>query len=1089
MTTAQRDSLVWKLAGLLRESGDVVLSGCSTLSLLTPTLQQLNHVFELHLGPWGPGQTGFVALPSHPADSPVILQLQFLFDVLQKTLSLKLVHVPGPGPPGPIKIFPFKSLRHLELRGVPLHSLHGLRGIYSQLETLICSRSLQTLEELLSACGGDFCSALPWLALLSANFSYNALTALDSSLRLLSALRFLNLSHNQVQDCQGFLMDFCELHHLDISYNRLHLVPRMGPSGAALGILILRGNELRSLHGLEQLRNLRHLDLAYNLLEGHRELSPLWLLTELRKLYLEGNPLWFHPAHRVATAQYLSPRAREATTGFLLDGKVLSLTDSQTHTSLGLSPTGPPLPWPVGSTPETSGGPDLSDSLSSGGVLAQAPLHKVKSRVRVRRASISEPSDTDPEPRTLNPSPAGWFVQQHRELELMSSFRERFGRNWLQYRSHLEASGNPLPATPTSPAPSTPPASSQGPDTTPRPPPLQEEARGPRESPQKMSEEVRVEPQEEEEEEKEREEEEKEGEMVEQGEEEAGEEEEEEQDQKEVEAELCRPMLVCPLEGPEGMRGRECFLRVTSAHLFEVELQAARTLERLELQSLEAAEIEPEAQAQRSRGPTGSDLLPGAPVLSLRFSYICPDRQLRRYLVLEPDAHAAVQELLAVLTPVTNVAREQVGEARDLLLGRFQCLRCGHEFKPEEPGLGLDSEEGWRPLFQKTESPAVCPNCGSDHVVLLTVSGGTPNREQKQGEQSLAPSPSASPVCHPPGHGDHHDRAKNSPPQALSTRDHSSWSLSPPPERCGLRSVDHRLRLFLDVEVFSDAQEEFQCCLKVPVALAGHTGEFMCLVVVSDHRLYLLKVTGEMREPPASWLQLTLAVPLQDLSGIELGLAGQSLQLEWAAGVGRCVLLPRDARRCRAFLEELLDVLQSLPPAWRNCVSATEEEVTPQHRLWPLLEKDSSLETPQFFYLRAFLVEGPSTCLVSLLLTPSTLFLLEEDAAGPLAEPPPPAASGEASEKVPSSGPGPVVRVREQQPLSSLSSVLLYRSAPEDLRLLFYDEVSRLESFWALRVVCQEQLTALLAWIREPWEELFSIGLRTVIQEALALDR
>lgn len=72
-------------------AGDVVVSGCSTLSLLTATLQQLNHVFELHLGPWGPGQTGFVALPSHPTDSPVILQLQFLFDVLQKTLSLKVL--------------------------------------------------------------------------------------------------------------------------------------------------------------------------------------------------------------------------------------------------------------------------------------------------------------------------------------------------------------------------------------------------------------------------------------------------------------------------------------------------------------------------------------------------------------------------------------------------------------------------------------------------------------------------------------------------------------------------------------------------------------------------------------------------------------------------------------------------------------------------------------------------------------------------------------------------------------------------------------------------------------------------------------
>lgn len=50
-------------------------------------------------------------------------------------------------------------------------------------------------------------------------------------------------------------------------------------------------------------------------------------------------------------------------------------------------------------------------------------------------------------------------------------------------------------------------------------------------------------------------------------------------------------------------------------------------------------------------------------------------------------------------------------------------------------------------------------------------------------------------------------------------------------------------------------------------------------------------------------------------------------------------------------------------------------------------------------------------------------------------------------------------------------------------------QVSRLESFWALRVVCPEQLTALLAWIREPWEELFSIGLRTVTQETLDLDR
>ncbi|KAL1770527.1 serine serine/threonine-protein kinase 11-interacting isoform X2 [Sigmodon hispidus] len=1073
MTTAPRDSVVCKLAGLLRDSGDAVLSGCSTLSLLTATLQQLNRVFELYLGPWGPGQTGFVALPSHPADSPVILQLQFLFDVLQKTLSLKLVHIPGVGLPGPIKVFPFKSLQQLELRGVPIHSLLGLRSIYSQLESLVCRRSLQTLEELLSACGGDLCSALPWLALLSADFSYNALSNLDSSLRLLSALRFLNLSHNYIQDCRGFLMDLSELYHLDISYNHLHVVPRVGPSGAALGILILRANELRSLQGLEQLRNLRHLDVAYNLLEGHTELSPLWLLAELRKLYLEGNPLWFHPTHRATTAQYLSPRARDAAHVFLLDGEVLSLEDLQTSESSGLGPMAQPPSWPVGSTTETSGGPEFSDSLSSGGIVAQAPLRKVKSRVRVRRASISEPSDTDPELRTVDPSPAGWFVQQHRELELLNSFREHFGCDWLQYRSHLETLGSPPLGSTKTPALSTQLLDAQSPETACNPP-ATEGAVDTKESPQEVSEEGGVEPEPHEEEREEGDKEEGLREEL---------EEEEEKEQKEVEAELCRPMLVCPLQGPEGAQGKECFLRVTSAHLFEVELRAARTLERLELQSLVSAALEPETEIPRARVPEDSGSPPGAPVLVLRFSYICPDRQLRRYAVLEPEAHEAIQELLAVLSPFTSVKEHQpVGP-------RFQCLRCSREFKPEAPRLGPESEEGWKPLFQNSESPVVCPNCGSDHVVLLAMSGETLNREQNQGDKPPDPSGFPDPVCDLADHSGHPSESDGTLPQAAISHGRSSWSLSPTPERSGLRSVDHRLRLFLDVEVFSDSEEDFQCCIKVPVVLAGHTGEFLCLVVVSDHRLYLLKVTGAISGPPASWLQPTLAIPLQDLTGMELGLSGQSLRLEWAAGTGSCVLLPRDAKHCRAFLEELTGVLQSLPRTQRNSISATEEVVTPQHRLWPLLGKDTSAEAPQFFYLRAFLAEGSSTCPVSLLLTLSTLYLLDEDPTGSHTESPLPVMSGEASEQTPPLGRGPSMQVREQQPLSSLSSVQLYRTNPLDLRLIFYDEVSRLESFWALRVVCVEQLTALLAWIREPWEELFSIGLRTVTQEALDLDR
>lgn len=126
-------------------------------------------------------------------------------------------------------------------------------------------------------------------------------------------------------------------------------------------------------------------------------------------------------------------------------------------------------------------------------------------------------------------------MQQHRELELLNSFRERFGCEWLQYRNHVEAYGSATPAASKADAcnmpPPPPPPPRDSPDSEPLPSPLppEEEAAGTELSPQEMSEEGRLglEPREEEERE-------------EQEEEEEAEEEEEEQVQKEVAGGYCK---------------------------------------------------------------------------------------------------------------------------------------------------------------------------------------------------------------------------------------------------------------------------------------------------------------------------------------------------------------------------------------------------------------------------------------------------------------------------------------------------------------------------------------------------------------------
>lgn len=88
------------------------------------------------------------------------------------------------------------------------------------------------------------------------------------------------------------------------------------------------------------------------------------------------------------------------------------------------------------------------------------------------------------------------------------------------------------------------------------------------------------------------------------------------------------------------------------------------------------------------------------------------------------------------MTPAATRAQRQLGEARDPLAGRLQCLRCGHEFKPEAPRLGLDSEEGWKPLFQKAGKDRPCPHASClfrDNGFEVGSVGGSP-RDRRSGD-------------------------------------------------------------------------------------------------------------------------------------------------------------------------------------------------------------------------------------------------------------------------------------------------------------------------------------------------------------------
>ncbi|XP_034061378.1 serine/threonine-protein kinase 11-interacting protein isoform X1 [Gymnodraco acuticeps] len=1190
-----QSSLVHSLATLLRNDGASVLDGSSTLTLQAASLQQLTRLFEQYLLSRSQ-QHGFLALPSHPADTASLLQLQFLFDVLQKTISLKLINPPGVKLQSVVKIFPFKSLKCLELKRIPPHCLEGLRGVYSQLEVFTCSKSLSSLEELLSLCGGDLSSALPWLELHTLNFSYNSIVCLDQSLSLLNVLKSLDLSHNKIQEVAEFLKPLSELEHLNLGYNCLQRAPTLGQSARAkLVTLILRNNELETINGVEQLSSLQHLDLAYNLLLEHSQLAPLSLLHCLNTLHLEGNPLFFQKTHRTGTVRHLSPKAanmRLKLNGTTLSSSELSVLSKQGQLIVPVQ-TLPPVAMSTERSNQdgSSGAGELSDSMSVGEVgVTRLRKRKSRSKVKVRRASISEPSDTDYQPK-LRSSSQSIVLPHQQEIERMSSFRDQLGEDWLRYQHHLDeaqpstvttavVNGNPPPqplpnGLNTTTCPSTSVQSMEVPEVL--PPPLlsseprletsidadfetestlqwhgtleestvddpmesQEVGGSPEPSPgsQKSVSRERADTKEEEEEE-------------------------------DLGVDLCHPLLVGVLSDKEeedregrrerGRNRREVFLCIKQGLVLEVDMQSGRERCRLELNSLARVET---TEAAWTRGVRAGETEEMLPAVELHFDYISRDKKRRCYVLLDDDPQQALQALTDLLT---HVAEEN--QQRELLPScvRLQCLRCRAEFTLKREGrdelaggrarrrgaaMVPDSaeDEGEEEVTQFHDDSKgdinICLECGSDHVVHVdgqsTPYSSTPNKHSSRPESeddllhvihstrntnkedytdgSISSSPilEATATTEDPAfftaqgssffigdaQGDSSSLSYNTECQSkedlAGSYCYTATGATPPEVQAppagrstpnddldflseDYEAVDHRLQLFLDVEVFEEEEEELHSFLKMSAVKFGEPGQVPSLLVVSNMRIYFLEMTSETHRGQLSdWLQKRDSHPIMELSYLEVGLGSQCIHM--AFGGVAYTLLVRDSLRCKRFFGLLTGIVREMAhKSDSKLESISTTRLDPQHHLWPLVCEDIQADMEdgqlQFFYILAFVLQEDIWTPLTVLATRETLYLLQEDHQW--CKNPNNTENNEAS-----SG---SVDILETLPISCVSSVDLWPSDQCRMDIKLYDETVKEEKTWYVRSDSAELPQGLLAWVRTQWEAMFGVKLHTSLQDKAA---
>lgn len=215
------DTNIPLIASLLRPVSNEVFSGKGKLCLSASYLNKLNNGIDTHVK--DDMSSSFHMVQTSNAKANLIRDLQFLLDLIEKTICLKL---------NPdlfkdyttVDIRRFKNIKILEIHKLQINLIVGLQKLRSQLQELTCCHSIECISDVLDKCGGDNSQRYNWSELKRAVFSYNDILELDDSFECTLSLHTLDLSHNRLRKA-SFINQLPNLKYLNLSFNRLESIP------------------------------------------------------------------------------------------------------------------------------------------------------------------------------------------------------------------------------------------------------------------------------------------------------------------------------------------------------------------------------------------------------------------------------------------------------------------------------------------------------------------------------------------------------------------------------------------------------------------------------------------------------------------------------------------------------------------------------------------------------------------------------------------------------------------------------------------------------------------------------------------------
>ncbi|CAL1528335.1 unnamed protein product, partial [Lymnaea stagnalis] len=121
----------------------------------------------------------------------------------------------------------------------------------------------------------------------------------------------------------------------------------------------------------------------------------------------------------------------------------------------------------------------------------------------------------------------------------------------------------------------------------------------------------------------------------------------------------------------------------------------------------------------------------------------------------------------------------------------------------------------------------------------------------------------------------------------------------------GFHHLNHHLTLYMMMSLFGN-DEEFVCKIQSEIVQYMIEETYEGILVMSSTRFYILKITSDDHSlPPDQWLTCVEIQPIPELRYIDVGLAVESLRLEFVTDCSSYTLITRNRDKTSQFVEVL----------------------------------------------------------------------------------------------------------------------------------------------------------------------------------------